>query len=105
MDHGNDLDPKSLSGEPAQQVPFISLARYGAVSPDGLHWRVLRVPLMIIRSGAKRCGYRTDRPVQHPRPRQDLRGEKAHYRIRGHQSRMCVERTVVYNSGLTVRMF
>ena len=42
------VDPTALSLGPAERTPLIHFARYGGVSPDGLHWKILPEPLMII---------------------------------------------------------
>ena len=55
--HENGIDPTGLSFDASQDSPVIKLARYGAVSPDGLHWTVLRLPLMIIHSDAQNVVY------------------------------------------------
>ena len=51
------IDPTALSFDGPDGTPLIQIARYGAVSPDGLHWRVLRQPLMIIYSDAENVVY------------------------------------------------
>ena len=55
--HKDDLDPVGLSLDAPQNIPTTGYGRYGAVSPDGFHWKVLRLPLMIIRSDAQNVVY------------------------------------------------
>ena len=56
-DHRDDLDPTALCSESDPDVPTIAFARYGALSFDGIQWKVLRDPLMIIRSDAQDVVY------------------------------------------------
>ncbi len=51
------VDPTALSLGPDQRTPEIHFALYGGVSPDGIHWKILPVPLMIIRSDAQNVVY------------------------------------------------
>ena len=51
------VDPTALSLGPAQRTPLIHFARYGGVSPDGIHWKILPEPLMIIKSDAQNVVY------------------------------------------------
>ncbi len=60
--HAEGFDPTALSFDGPDGTPLIRLARYGAVSPDGLHWRVLRHPLMILYSDSQNVvAYDTNR--------------------------------------------
>ena len=54
--HEAGIDPTGLSFKDGE-VPVIRLARYGAVSPDGFQWKVLRLPLMIIHSDGQNVVY------------------------------------------------
>ena len=51
------VDPTALQVTSDQSTPLIQYARYGAVSPDGLGWKVLPEPLMIVRSDAQNTVY------------------------------------------------
>jgi len=44
------IDPNALSFPPDGAPPVIRYARFGAVSADGLHWRVLPEPLLLLLS-------------------------------------------------------
>lgn len=60
--HAEGFDPTALSFDGPDGTPLIRLARYGAVSPDGLHWRVLRHPLMLLYSDSQNVvSYDTNR--------------------------------------------
>jgi len=53
----DDVDPTAIIVKPDSDGPIIKYARYAAVSPDGVNWKVLPEPLMIIRSDAQNVIY------------------------------------------------
>ena len=55
--HESGFDPTALSFDGPNRTPVIRLARYGAVSPDGIRWNVLRQPLMILYSDSQNVVY------------------------------------------------
>ena len=53
----DDVDPTAIAVTPEENAPAFNLGRYGAVSPDGLGWKVLAEPLMLISSDAQNVVY------------------------------------------------
>jgi len=53
----DDIDPHALSRATDQETPLIIFGRYGAVSPDGIQWKVLPDTLMLICSDAQNLVY------------------------------------------------
>lgn len=56
-DRSDVIDPTGLGMLPEETVPRVNFGRYGAVSPDGIHWKVLPEILMILRSDAQNIVY------------------------------------------------
>ena len=49
----DDIDPTALGPADGQETPLIRFGRFGAVSADGIHWRVLPRLLMLLCSDAQ----------------------------------------------------
>jgi hypothetical protein len=53
----DDIDPTAMVAASGQETPLIKFGRFGAVSADGINWRVLARPLMLLRSDAQNVVY------------------------------------------------